>query len=132
MLLNAPVFIRFMFQLQHLQEENRVNLQLTENITQDKKNFFNTLFKIVKMAFEAYQNDDTDICLLQALYSCMSNWTQQNASEFYTHLMDVVQLVADEMNQLDSYSKAFEIIYSVSIDGNGLDIKKDQVIRVSY
>ena len=144
MLLNAPVFIRFMFQLQNFSQKKLVNLQSTQTITRignnayGQKDLFYTLLKIVKMAFEVSQNNDGVAFLLQslrreyqALYSHMNNSTQLDAGDFHIHLMNVVKLVADEMNQTEAYSKAFEIISSVSIDGNEPKVKKYHNIQVS-
>jgi hypothetical protein len=144
MLLNDPVFIRFIFQLQNFPQKNLVNLQSTQTITRigknayDQKNLFYTLLKIVKMAFEVSQNNDGADSLLQslcheyqALYSHMNNSTQLDAGDFHFHLMNVVKLVAGEMNQTEAFSKAFEIISSVSIDGNEPKVKKYHNIQVS-
>jgi hypothetical protein len=143
MLLNAPVFIRLIRKLQKISERNINSLQLIQNTThiehdlKAKRGLFDALSQIIKMIFQENQSDHADLLLLQsfrdkyeALYPDMNEWIQQDPNEFYTHLMDVLQLVSYEMNQIESYSKAFEIKSSVSVDGNEPTVEKDHAIRV--
>jgi hypothetical protein len=144
MLLNAPVFIRLMRKLQKISERNIPNLHIMQNTNhvkndlEAKRKLFCALSKIIKMTLEENQNNDADVLLFlqsfrdkyEELYSCMNDWIQQNPDKFYNHLMDVLRLVAHEMNQTESYSKAFEITFSVSIDSSEPTVGKDHAIRI--
>jgi len=141
MLLNAPVFIRLMRKLQKISERNIANLQIMQNTNhvkndlEAKRKLFCALSEIIKMTLEENQNNDADVLQsfrdkYEELYSCMNDWIQQDPEKFYIHLMDVLRLVAHEMNQTELHSKAFEITFSVSIDGSEPTVEKDLAIRI--
>lgn len=140
MLLNAPVFIRLTCKLQRTLQTNVPYLPFihnTEKNTPATRDLFYALAEIVKTTLEENQDDHVNILLLQsfyekyeALYSCLNDWTQQDPDEFYLHLMNLFQLIAQETNQMESYSKAFEITSPVSTNDGEPRMGKDHAIRI--
>lgn len=140
MLLNAPVFIQLIRKLQRLSERNITNLQSIQNISprdndiQIKRDLFSNLGKIVKIIFEENSTINTDILLLlkllrekyQTSYSCMNDWNVQDSDEFYINWMNILQLVAKDMNQMELYSNSFELI---TTNGEEFEAKKDYIIH---
>ncbi|CAF0922735.1 unnamed protein product [Adineta steineri] len=128
-LINAPVFHRIMSVLQSRLETNHFNLNLNSHILHER-NFFYSLSSIAKAAYEKYQNDNTDISLVNklcykydTLYSHMERWLQQNGNEFLTCVMHTLRTIAHQVHETESYSKSFDIKFLESVDNNQPEIK---------
>ncbi|CAF4060881.1 unnamed protein product [Adineta steineri] len=128
-LLNTPAFVRIMSVLQNCLETNHFNLHLNSHILHER-NFFHALSNILKAAYEKYQNDNTDISLVNdlcykydALYSHMRQWLQQAGNELLTGVMHTLRTIADQVHETESYSKSFDIKFLESVDNNQPEIK---------
>jgi ubiquitin C-terminal hydrolase len=103
-----------------------------------KKEVFIALWNIVKEACTRYQNDEVDVRVLKALrnvlkilYPDMADYIQQDADEVLIRLLEIIRLIADQTNQLDSYSDAFEITSTVMTNYNETRLEVEHAVRVS-
>ncbi|CAF3590919.1 unnamed protein product [Adineta steineri] len=135
-LLNAPVFHRIMSVLQSRLETNYFNLNLNSRILHER-NFFHSLSSMAKAAYEKYQNDNTDISLVNELcykydelYSHMERWLQQDGNEFLACVMHTLRTIAKQVQKTESYSKSFEIKFHESVDTHQPEMKEGYAIHI--
>ena len=134
LLLNAPIIIRLIFKL-----DKGVNSQLIIHPTdQAKQNLFDTLLKIMQMAYEENHDENNAVQLVesfgtqyQAVYSQGVNWIDQDPGVFYLHLMDLFKSMVNDENQAEYFSKALEIEVLTAIANDQLQITKEHVIEIS-
>ena len=142
-MLNAPVFIRVVLKLQKIRERNATSLPLiqhtnhVETNVQAQRDLFTVLSKIVRMIF-ASRDEKTDTRLIQSfrkkyetLYLQGNDWIEHDPEKFYINLMDILRTAASDANQMELYSKAFNITSSISIDGGESEVKKEHVVHIS-
>ncbi|CAF0824555.1 unnamed protein product [Adineta steineri] len=135
-LLNAPVFLRIMSVLQSRLETNHFNLNLNSHILHER-NFFYSLSSMAKAAYEKYQNDNTDISLVNELcykhdelYSHMKRCVQQDGNEFLTCVMHTLRIIANQVNETESYLKSFDIKFLESVNNHQSEMKYYDSIHV--
>jgi ubiquitin C-terminal hydrolase len=113
------------------------HLQLVENDSIRMKKVFIALWNIVKEACMQYQNDEMDVRVLKALcnvlkilYPDMDDYIQQDADKVLIRLLEIIRFIADQTNQQDSYSDAFEITSTVTTNYNETRLEVEHAIRV--
>ena len=134
LLFNAPVFIRFVLELETLVSFPLISYRNN----QAKKDLFCTLLKLYETACKESQGEKVDHRLIRSfgmkyasIYLQETDWIEQDPEDFCMHVTDTLQSVASAVNRMEAYSKAFEIKSVLTIDHDEVQRVNEHIIQIS-